>query len=204
MSKIEQLIDELEEYIENCPTKLLSNDIICVNKEEIDELIRELRLKVPEEIKRCQKIISNKEEILQAAEQKANQLVMEAAAQTSELISESDIMQQAYARANEIVELATKQAQEILDNAMTEANAMKDAAVTYTDDMLGNVQTILEHSMEVAEGRYKNLMIDLQRCNEIVVNNRAELAGNPVDKSGANNAPADSGAEGSLDNLDLI
>ena len=67
-------------------------------------------------------------------------------------------------------------------------------------DQIHPIQT----AEEVAEGRYKNLMIDLQRCNEIVVNNRAELAGNPVDESGANNAPADSGAEGSLDNLDLI
>ena len=35
-SRIEQLIDEIEEYIENCKYQALSNTKIIVNKEEID------------------------------------------------------------------------------------------------------------------------------------------------------------------------
>ena len=57
-SKIEQLIDEIEDYIDSCKPTLLNNNNIIVNKEEIDELLRELRMTTPEEIKRCQKIIS--------------------------------------------------------------------------------------------------------------------------------------------------
>ena len=60
-SRIEQLIDELEEYIESCKPKFMSNSEIIVNKDEIDELLRELRMRTPDEIKRNQKIISNKE-----------------------------------------------------------------------------------------------------------------------------------------------
>ena len=63
-SRIEQLIDEIETYIDNCKPQPLSQTKIIVNKEEIDELLRELRSKTPEEIKRYQKIISNKEAIL--------------------------------------------------------------------------------------------------------------------------------------------
>ena len=59
-SRIEQLIDELEEYIESCKPKFMSNSEIIVNKDEIDELLRELRMKTPDEIKRYQKIISSK------------------------------------------------------------------------------------------------------------------------------------------------
>ena len=66
-SRIEQIIDELEEYIESCKPKFMSNSEIIVNKDEIDELIRELRMKTPDEIKRYQKIISNKEAILNDA-----------------------------------------------------------------------------------------------------------------------------------------
>ena len=62
-SRIEQLIDEIEEYIDNCKYKAFSTDVIMVNKAEIDDLLRELRMKTPEEIKRYQKIISNKEAI---------------------------------------------------------------------------------------------------------------------------------------------
>ena len=174
-SKIEQLIDEIEDYIDNCKFKALSNTQIIVNKEEIDELLRELRLKTPEEIKRYQKIISNKEAILNDAREKASALINEATLHTNELINEHEIMQQAYAQANEGVTLATNQAQEILDNATIEANTMREAAMRYTDDMLANVENIISHSMENASFRYNELMKGLNECYEIVKNNRAEL-----------------------------
>ena len=56
-------------------------------------------MKTPEEIKRYQKIISNKEAILNDAKQKAQELINDATIQTNELISEHQIMQQAYAQA---------------------------------------------------------------------------------------------------------
>ena len=59
-SRIEQLIDEIEEYIEGCKPKFMSSTEIIVNKDEIDELLRELRMKTPDEIKRYQKIISKR------------------------------------------------------------------------------------------------------------------------------------------------
>mgnify|MGYP003291930342 CR=1 FL=1 len=131
-SRIEQLIDEIEEYIDNCKYQPLSNTKIIVNKEEIDELLRELRMKTPDEIKRYQKIISNKEAILNDARAKAEALINEATIHTNELINEHEIMQQAYAQANEVVTMATHQAQEILDNATIEANNMRMAAMQYT------------------------------------------------------------------------
>ena len=107
-SRIEQLIDEIEEYIDNCKYQPLSNSKIIVNKDEIDDLLRELRQKTPEEIKRYQKIISNKEAILNDAREKAQALINEATEHTTELINEHEIMQQAYAQANEVVQLATR------------------------------------------------------------------------------------------------
>ena len=73
-SRIEQLIDEIEDYIESCKPKFMSSTEIIVNKDEIDELLRELRMKTPDEIKRYQKIISNKEAILNDAKAKAEAL----------------------------------------------------------------------------------------------------------------------------------
>ena len=58
-SRIEQLIDEIEEYIDSCKYQTFSNSKILVNKDEIEELIRELRVKTPDEIKRYQRIIQN-------------------------------------------------------------------------------------------------------------------------------------------------
>ena len=62
-SKMEQIIEEIEEYIDGCKFQPLSSTKIIVNKEELEELIAELRAKTPEEVKRYQKIISNKEAI---------------------------------------------------------------------------------------------------------------------------------------------
>ena len=61
MSRIEQLISEIEEYIDSCKFQALSNSKIIVNKEELEELLVELRLRIPDEIKKYQKIISQQE-----------------------------------------------------------------------------------------------------------------------------------------------
>lgn len=179
-SRIEQLIDEIEEYIDNCKYKAFSTDVIMVNKAEIDDLLRELRMKTPEEIKRYQKIISNKEAILNDARQKAQALIDDAEVQTTELVSEHQIMQEAYAQADKIVEMATQQAQGILDSAMTEANNMKTAAMQYTDSMLANLENILKQSIELSTHDYNVLVGHLQEIDHVVTANRAELV--PVDE----------------------
>jgi cell division septum initiation protein DivIVA len=174
-SRIEQLIDEIEDYIDNCKPHVLNSSKIIVNKEEIDELLRDLRMRTPDEIKRYQKIISNKEAILNDAREKAEALINEATVHTSELINEQEIMRQAYEQAQEIVELASRQAQEILDNATLEANQVKAAAIQYTDDMLANVENILSHSIEISAAKYESLLNSLNDCYNIVTANRAEL-----------------------------
>ncbi len=178
-SRIEQLIDEIEEFIDSCKYQPLSNTKIIVNKEEIDELLRELRMKTPDEIKRYQKIISNKEAILNDAREKAEALINEATIHTNELINEHEIMQQAYAQANEVVTLATKQAQEILDNATREANSVKASAIQYTDDILGNLETFVSGAIDNTTAQYNSLINSLNSCNDIIKANRSELY--PVD-----------------------
>ena len=74
-SRIEQIIQEIEEYVDSCKFQPLSTTKIVVNKEEIEELLRELRLKTPDEIKRYQKIINNKDAILEDAQTKADALI---------------------------------------------------------------------------------------------------------------------------------
>ncbi len=174
-SRIEQLIDEIEEYIENCKPKFMSSTEIVVNKDDIEELLRELRMKTPDEIKRYQKIISNKEAILNDARTKAEALINEATVQTHELINEHEIMQQAYAQANEVVTMATRQAQEILDNATIDANNVRAAAMQYMDDMLAHLENVLASASQSATSNYEALMGSLNQYREIIVSNRNEL-----------------------------
>ena len=147
-SRIEQIIDEIEEYIDTCKFQPLSTTKIIVNKDQLDELLRELRMKTPDEIKRYQKIIANKDAILADAQAKAENMLQDAQIQTSELVSEHEIMQQAYAQANQIVTAATEQAQQILDNATSDANDIRIGAMQYTDDLMANAENIIGHTLD--------------------------------------------------------
>ncbi len=174
-SRIEQIIDEIEEYIDSCKFQPLSTSKIIVNKDQMDELLRELRMKTPDEIKRYQKIIANKDAILADAQAKADSMIEEAQIQTNELVSEHEIMQQAYAQANEIVTAATEQAQEILDNATNDANEIRIGAVQYTDDLLANAENIIGNTLDSYTTKYDGLVNSLQECYDTVRSNRSEL-----------------------------
>ena len=181
-SRIEQLIDEIEDYIDGCKFQPLSKTNIIVNKEEIDELLRELRMKTPDEIKRYQKIISNKEAILNDARTKAEALIKDATVQTTELINEHEIMQQAYAQANEVVRMATNQAQEILNNATMEANGVKTSAMQYLDEMLSNLENAMTATLATTTEHYESFYNTISGYNEVVKANRAELRPVEVEK----------------------
>ena len=183
-SRIEQIIEEIEEYIDGCNYSPLSKKNIVVNKEEIEELLRELRMKTPDEIKRYQKILANKDAILADAQAKADAIVNQANIQLNELISEQEIMKQAYAQANAVVEAATAQAQEILNSAAADANEIRMGAMQYTDGMLANMQSIIQNTMESYNSRYASLVNSLNGYYEMIAENRQELAptlyGEPV------------------------
>ena len=138
-------------------------------------MLAELRLKTPEEIKKYQKIINNKEAILNDAKEQADAILDAAKVQTEELINEHEIMQRAYAQANQLIEQATAQAQSILDNATEDANSIRMGAVAYTDDMLSKLQYIIEHSIKDNKEKYTSLISDLENVLAVVNNNRNEL-----------------------------
>ena len=201
-SRIEQLIDEIEEYIDGCKYQPFSNTKIVVDKEEIDELLRELRMKTPDEIKRYQKIISNKEAILSDARAKAEALINEATIHTNELINEHEIMQQAYAQANEVVTMATHQAQEILDNATMEANNMRTAAMQYTDGILANVENLLNQTMKTTQEHFDSFMGALNNYNDVVNAYRVEL--NPPEPDSYVGDSSESDTNSDDLNLDML
>ena len=175
MSRIEQLIGEIEEYIDGCKFQPLSNTKILVNKEELEELLVELRLRIPDEIKQYQKIISNQDAILTDARTQADAMIEKATAQTNELVNEHEIMQRAYEAANQVIEDANNHAQTIVDAAVRDADNIRQGAVQYTQDMLKSVENIINHTMEGAQGRFDSFMSSLKSSYDIVSANRTEL-----------------------------
>ena len=180
-SRIEQIIEEIEDYVDSCKFQALSTSKIIVNKDQLDELLRELRMKTPDEIKRYQKIIANKEVILDDAKAKAESMIEEAQRHTTQLVSEHEVMQQAYAQANEIVMSASEQAQQILDNATNDANDIRIGAIQYTDDLMANAENILADILETYTSRHESMVASIKSCYDTVRENRTEL--DVVDKS---------------------
>ena len=164
MSRIEQLISDIESYIDNCKFQPLSNTKIIVNKEQLEDMLAELRLKTPEEVKKYQKILNNKDAIIADAKEQAESI-----------INEHEIMQRAYAQANALIEQASAQAQAILDSATEDANSIRQGAMDYTDDMLEKLQYIIEKSIRDNREKYDSLLSGLENVLSIVNNNRNEL-----------------------------
>ena len=179
-SRIEQIIEEIEDYIDTCKGPLLgSADKIIVNRERMEELLRELRMKTPEEIKRYQKVLANKDAILADAQQKAEAIIAQANLQNQELVNEHEIMQQAYEQAHQVIDMASSQAQEILNNATRDANEIRLGAIHYTDEMLANLQDMVQKLVDSSNSRYEAMITNLQDFYNVITSNRAELLPQP-------------------------
>ena len=175
-SRIEQIIEEIEEYVDGCKYQPLSTTKIVVNKEELEELLRELRLKTPDEIKRYQKIITNKDAILADAQAKAEQIIADAEAKAQNMVSESEVMQKAFSQANETINKSNQQAQSILDSATSDANNIRFSAISYTDEMMANLGNILQDAINDFEPKFNGISDSLRNALGIVNHNREELA----------------------------
>lgn len=175
MSKIEQIISEIEEYIDSCRFQPLSNTKIIVNKDEIDELLDDLRQNIPDEVKKYQRVIANRDAILKDAQDKAEEMIRKANEMTSTLVSEHEIMQQAFKEANNVIDNATAQANMIIENATAEANDIKISAIQYTDDALGNIQNILNTAIEGMTVKYDAVMRSLESSLDVATKDRQAL-----------------------------
>lgn len=181
MSKIDQIISEIEEVIEGSSPFPLSSTKIVVVREELEELVNELRLKTPDEIKKYQKLLANKDQILNDANEQARSIIEAAQIHTNELVNEHEIMQRAYEQGQQYIDQAKLDAENILNRAVEDANTIRFNAVKYTDDMLSKLQLIIEHSIQSNTSKYESLMGDLNKTLEVVVNNREALR--PQDES---------------------
>lgn len=174
-NSIEQIINEIEDYIDSCKFSPLSTSKITVNKDTLEELLEELKLKTPGEIKKYQRMLANKNGILDDAKQRAENIIAEATEQAGALVNNHEIMQQAYIQGNDMVAKAQEEAQRIIADANRDADEIRLGAIEYTDNLLASIQNTITYSMENITMRYEAYMKSLQKTLEMVVANRNEL-----------------------------
>ena len=183
---IEDVMNEIEDFLNSCKTTALSSNKMVVPRDEFDELFNDLKVKIPAEIDRCKKIMRNKEAILMDARKTADGILAQATEQANQMVSETAIMTQANQKAYETVEMARVQANEMLAQAVAEANEIRLGSMQYTNDIMMGIRNYVEATMQAERANYENLIEALN--NDFMVANAnldeiqnqiVEFTGNP-------------------------
>lgn len=185
---IEDVMNEIEDFLNSCSTKALSSNKVIVPRDEFDELFGDLKVKIPAEIDRCKKIMRNKEAILMDARKTADGILAEASAQAQQMVSETAIMAQANQTAYQTVEMARVQANEMLAQAVAEANEIRLGSMQYTNDMMMGIRNYVEATMEAERANYENLLQVLNNDYRMADANLTEIQNQIVEFTGNPNS----------------
>ena len=172
---VEDMITEIEIFLDHCKAKPLSNNSIIVPRDEIDSMLNEVKMKLPSEIERSKKIMRSKENILSDARTRADSIITEASVEARRLVDESQIVALANIRANEILELANQQAAAIVEAANEEAREIRIGTMEYTSSMLDNIESYVNQTLEVEMTNYANLIESMQNNILVLQTNKAEI-----------------------------
>ncbi|HEV7918631.1 MAG TPA: ATPase [Solirubrobacterales bacterium] len=126
------LIDKLDDLIHNAKPVPLT-DQVRVDKEEIYDLLDQMRATIPEEIKQARWIVKERQEMLAEAKREAERIVKEAHDEQHRLVSEQEVVKQAENHAEDIIEEARAREREI-----------RLGAEDYADDILNTLEVNLE------------------------------------------------------------
>ncbi len=159
---VEEMIEEIEVFVQNCKFQPLSSNKIIVPKDELDRMLNELKLKLPSEIERCKKIMRNKEAILASARTRSDAIISESVNEANRLVDSHHITELANARANEILESARAEAQQIVDDATAEATDVRLGAMMYTKQKISDFREFLQSTLDAENENFRNLVDSLE------------------------------------------
>ena len=126
------LIDKLDDTIHNAKPVPLT-DQVRVDKEEIYDILDQMRATIPEEIKQARWIVKERQEMLAEAKREAERILKEARDEQMRLISEEEVVKQ-----------AERQAEEIVEEARTREREIRLGAEDYADDILNTLEVNLQ------------------------------------------------------------
>ena len=106
------LIDKLDDLVHNARAVPLT-DQVRVDKEEIYDILDQMRATIPEEIKQARWIVKERQEMLAEAKREAERIVKEARERQERMVSEEEITKQAERAAEDIIEDARAREREI-------------------------------------------------------------------------------------------
>ncbi len=147
-----ELLTELEDIIDKGVAVPFTGRCM-LDKEELLEIIQEIRLKLPTDLEQAKWIKAERQNIINDANKEADEIIKVANDKLIAMINE-----------NEITKKAMAAAAEITDTANAEAQAAKNSSYQYADYLLENVETVVLKTIR-----------DLEQCINIVKDNRNQL-----------------------------
>lgn len=143
--KIIALLNELESIM-NEGTHVPFSSKVMVNTDEALEIIQEIMLSLPDEIKQAQWIKEERKKILMEAQKESEKILNDAEAKIRDMVDENQITQSAYQEAQEI----RRKAEEI-------SREIRKSTNDYADSILKDVQKQLKEVSDTLEVNRKQL-----------------------------------------------
>jgi len=119
-----------------------------VNKNEILDLLKEIRVKLPDEVKQAKWIKEERQRILLEAQKEAEMIIKEAENRIVSMVDENEITRKAYDQANETIINAQKTAREI-----------KQGSLEYADEVLAKMEDNLKEAYLVLHKNREELKV---------------------------------------------
>ena len=106
------LVDLLEEQLNQSRPLWFTQNVI-VDEEQMLNIIDQMRVSIPEEIKKAQQLLAQRDRILAQAQEEANRTLAIAREKSEQLVERDAIVQAAQSRADEIITKARTEAEKI-------------------------------------------------------------------------------------------
>ncbi|NCF65550.1 MAG: ATPase [Chloroflexi bacterium] len=145
---IQHLVDRLEQVL-NDSSRIPFSANLLVDGDKIFGIVDQMRVTVPEEIKRASRIEGEKERILAQAHEEADRIRSLAKQEASELVNREVITSSAQQRADHILERARR-----------DAIVMRQDADVYVMEVLANLEEDLLRSLAVVRNGVHKLQAD--------------------------------------------
>ena len=154
------LLETLEDLLETSRNVPFSTKVI-VNKDDVLDLIKEIRLKLPDELKQAKWIKEERQRILQEAQKEAENRIIA-------MIDEHEITRKAYDQKTEIIETANEMSREISKGTKEYADSLLENTENVLTDTLGKVETNMNEALRL-------MQLSLEDTLKTIQNSRKEL-----------------------------
>ncbi len=153
------LLETLEDILERSKS-LPFTDKSLIEKNEMLDIIKEIRLNLPDELKQAKWIKEEREKIIAEAQKDAEDIIKEAENRIISMIDEHEITKKAYDKKTEIIADANEMYREITKET-----------TTYIDGILEQIESNMKNLSETLNG----VESSVQSALETIQNNRKEL-----------------------------